>query len=469
MNCKNDNEELISSSVPHAIQENGTFLIDLDKLPNRKDVFADDNGVWTMKGSWSKPYSIEKDADGQVLSENKSQEYADIVCRRPYVCKSCPDYHKTIISIEYGQDIDKWYPIVLVHYYFEGEPKQFTVAPHGNRKAQSTQPYVRTKESTKEKLAKNVADVKFNTKRALFHTFKDVGGVSGASSTSSLPRNYTQAKSIKQKLGLTPGSSKKSNDPLLAVLELQKSTFPGFIREVVCNDLPTIMLYTDNQLDNIVKFCCHKKTGLISELGLDVSFQLGPFYVLVTTYKNTLLNVKGGSHSPSCMGPVMICMTKEEGTYLSFIHCLLREVPGLSQYLHATGTDSELALRNATAAGMQNAFALLRYLQASRLNWRNWGFLNLWTAKFAVTFMPKVVVCSGQIRRAIQWASGDPVGNMGCTWEWRKKRSPTICQLFSEIQARRHERTDGKVYHARSGTWRPALSPEHSRGCQLYD
>lgn len=367
MNCKNDNEELISSSVPHAIQENGTFLIDLDKLPNRKDVFADDNGVCTMKGSRSKSYSIEKDADGQVLSLNKSQEKADIIVRRrPYVCKSCPDYHKTIISIEYGKDIDKWYPIVLVHYYFEGEPKQFTVAPHGNRKAHSTQPYVRTKESTKEKLAKNVADVKFNTKRALFQTVKDVGGVSGAASTSSLPRNYTQAKHIKQKLGLTPGSSEKSNDPLLAVLELQKSTFPGFIREVVCNDLPTIMLYTDNQLDNIVKFCCHKKTGLVSELGLDVTFQLGPFYVLVTTYKNTLLNVKGGSHSPSCMGPVMICMTKEEGTYLSFIHCLLREVPGLSQYLHATGTDSELALRNATAAGMQNASALLCYLHSQR-------------------------------------------------------------------------------------------------------
>lgn len=51
MKIKNDNEELISSSVPHNIQENGTFLIDLDKLPNRKDVFADDNGVWTMKGS----------------------------------------------------------------------------------------------------------------------------------------------------------------------------------------------------------------------------------------------------------------------------------------------------------------------------------------------------------------------------------------------------------------------------------
>ena len=51
MNCKNDNEELISSSVPHAIHENGTFLIDLYKLANQRDVFADDNRVWTMKRS----------------------------------------------------------------------------------------------------------------------------------------------------------------------------------------------------------------------------------------------------------------------------------------------------------------------------------------------------------------------------------------------------------------------------------
>ena len=210
MNCKNDNEELISSSVPHAIHENGTFLIDLDKLANQREVFADDNRVWTMKRSRNKSNSVEKDADGQAVSLNKSQENADIiVSRRPYVSKSCPQYHKTIIAIEYGQDIDKWYRILFLHYYFDGEPHQFTVAPHGNRKAKSTHSYIRTKESTKENFAKNVADVKLNTERALFQTVKDVGGVSGAASTSSLPRNYTQAKTIKQKLGLTPGHQRK--------------------------------------------------------------------------------------------------------------------------------------------------------------------------------------------------------------------------------------------------------------------
>lgn len=74
----------------------------------------------------------------------------------------------------------------------------------------------------------------------------------------------------------------------MAVLELKKSALSGFIREVVCNNLPTVMLYTDRLIDNVVKFCCQSKAGLVSELAMDVTFQLGLFYVLLTTCKNTL-------------------------------------------------------------------------------------------------------------------------------------------------------------------------------------
>lgn len=63
---------------------------------------------------------------------------------------------------------------------------------------------------------------------------------------------------------------------------------------------------------------------------------------------------------------MMICMTKEECTYLSFVHRLLREVPGLSHYLHATGTDDETALRNSLAAGFQGAHPLLCYIHSQR-------------------------------------------------------------------------------------------------------
>lgn len=154
-------------------------------------------------------------------------------------------------------------------------------------------------------------------------------------------------------------SDRVSKDPLASVLELQKTTFPGFIREVECNDLPTVVLFTDRQLSNIVKFCCPDRVSQVSELGVDVTFQLGPFHVLVTSFKNTTLRVKRANNHPSYLGPVMICMTKEEYTYLSFIPCLNREISGLNEFLLATGTDDERALTNALAADFKNAASLL--------------------------------------------------------------------------------------------------------------
>ena len=99
---------------------------------------------------------------------------------------------------------------------------------------------------------------------------------------------------------------------------------------------------------------------------MDLTFQLGPFYVLVTSYKNTVLKVKGTNRHPCCIGPVMICLTREETTDLSFIQCLIREIPGLSEHLHATGTDGERALINALAAGFQRAAPLLCYIHSER-------------------------------------------------------------------------------------------------------
>ncbi|CAH3126511.1 unnamed protein product [Porites lobata] len=245
-------------------------------------------------------------------------------------------------------------------------PKYYTIdrdengRVHGNRTS-SNMPYLRTKTSTKRSIAEKAQQ--YGPKRALFQVRKEAGGVCGVDSTGTLPRNENQVKYIKKKQQ-EPGPANK--DPLASVMELQKTTFRGFIREIVCNDLPTVMLFTDRQLNNIVKFCCHKRSNQVSELGVDLTFQLGPFYLLVTSYRNTVLQVKGTNRHPSCIGPVMICMTKEESTYLSFIHCLNREIPGLSQHLHATGTDDECALKNALAAGFQHAAPLLCYIHSER-------------------------------------------------------------------------------------------------------
>ena len=203
-----------------------------------------------MKGNREKLYSVTKNSDGQVSSLCKVSSEADTsVRRRPYTCKSCPHFHKTTVTIEYRKSIEKWFPLVLVHYYWEGKPRKFKVASQGNHKpGSSLPPYVKTKGSTKQGLVQNLSENKSNPKRALSKTIKNSGRVCGAETASSLPRNV---KNIKHQLGLTSFPASKGNsDPLMAVLDLQKGSYSGFDREVTCNDLPTVMLFTDQQIDH---------------------------------------------------------------------------------------------------------------------------------------------------------------------------------------------------------------------------
>lgn len=51
MNMREDSPNLVSTAVPMGVQQNASFIVDLDALPNRKDLFSDDNGSWKMTGA----------------------------------------------------------------------------------------------------------------------------------------------------------------------------------------------------------------------------------------------------------------------------------------------------------------------------------------------------------------------------------------------------------------------------------
>ena len=78
MNCKRDSEHLISSKVTFGMQENSTFVIDIDKLPNREDVFCYDNGSWRSNVSPVKFYIHMNENDKVVcLTRCKKEDEAD--------------------------------------------------------------------------------------------------------------------------------------------------------------------------------------------------------------------------------------------------------------------------------------------------------------------------------------------------------------------------------------------------------
>ena len=70
--CPNDHIQLVSTSIPNSIQENESFIINLEKLSNWKGVSTDDNGAWTLKGSRCRSYSVKNDGDGRVVALNKT-------------------------------------------------------------------------------------------------------------------------------------------------------------------------------------------------------------------------------------------------------------------------------------------------------------------------------------------------------------------------------------------------------------
>lgn len=70
MNAKEDRPDLVSTAIPMGVQESASFIVDLDSLPNCKDLFSDDNGSWKMTGVWLKFFRVQKEG-GQVVSIKK--------------------------------------------------------------------------------------------------------------------------------------------------------------------------------------------------------------------------------------------------------------------------------------------------------------------------------------------------------------------------------------------------------------
>ena len=91
-----------------------------------------------------------------------------------------------------------------------------------------------------------------------------------------LPRGERQASYIKNT------SNEKVLDSILDITQKMKmESERGAEKFVRCysldDDSPKVVLFTDDQGDDLVNFCCHEVLGHKSLLYVDVTFQLGPF------------------------------------------------------------------------------------------------------------------------------------------------------------------------------------------------
>ena len=57
----------VCQKQPLSVNRNATFIVDLSHLPSKKDVFADDMGVWKHTGSPSQYFEVRKNRFGGLM------------------------------------------------------------------------------------------------------------------------------------------------------------------------------------------------------------------------------------------------------------------------------------------------------------------------------------------------------------------------------------------------------------------
>ena len=96
------------------------------------------------------------------------------------------------------------------------------------------------------------------------------------------------------------------------LLEQHYRSLKNFVQNVSFDDAISCILVTDRQLADVEQFCTSQASAKCSAFGIDPTFNLGDFYVTVTTYENLMaIGRKTGKH------PVFISASKH--TYETYV------------------------------------------------------------------------------------------------------------------------------------------------------
>ncbi len=257
-------------------------------------------------------------------------------------------------------------------------PITLSLRPHGNCKRSKA--YRRTRESTKDQLKNELENNK--PKDAVDNVFRSKGGVLEVQSAGELPRGRTQAYNIKralqhQKLSKAVNiPTSLTRDMLFVVMQQCKNAekTETFVQDVACAPEPMSVLCSEQQLNDVTRFCCDSFN--FSIFGVDPTFNLGDFSVTPTTYRHLLLEHSKTGQSPILLGPLLVHYQKLFRSYnyfFSTLSGLKKEVIGIK----AIGTDGEKNLVDAALHNFPHAVHLrcFRHLQQNvELHLRNEQF-----------------------------------------------------------------------------------------------
>ena len=229
--------------------------------------------------------------------------------------------------------------MAFIQYSFARKEHEIDIQPHGNAKKKGA--FQRTKPSTLKLIKASVAENKRPLK-ILKEVESSQGGVMEAKLSCDLPRDRRQVYNFISAHAAKPQSSYATeiprSDTLAHVMRVCKETSgdEAFIRSVQAAPEPMCVLTTNQQLNDVQRFCTGSPSSILS---VDPTFNLGPFYVTPTTYQNLLVETERGQH-PIVLGPILIHQTKTFQPFHYFASTLISLNTALTK-LKAFGTDGE--------------------------------------------------------------------------------------------------------------------------------
>ena len=320
----------MNSSVPLGCDDNLSFLVDTSHFKVKTDLTCDETGKY-KKPSIAK-CEIAVDVEKNVF--NQKAAYGDdcrklTLVRRYFPHKDTDGFHRTIYELH---DADmQVHPIVLIRYEWRKERRPLQMTPHGNAKFSKT-PYIRAKKELVDGLKSTGTT---SAQETVNEYLEKQGGAENITEFSSVPRNrmmiYNHGKAT---------TSKTSDFQKLMEMSVTEDFVQGFEIYKCPNKgpLPRCVLYTQQQIQDLKKYCCDGG----SVLNFDCTFDCGTMYVTVGCYRHMMYENKKNGKNLLMPGPILLHSKRDKDNY-SYLGQQISNALG-NKGVKFIGTDGEKAL-----------------------------------------------------------------------------------------------------------------------------
>lgn len=216
------------------------------------------------------------------------------------------------------------------------------LAVHGGSKQESRK-YIRTKPTVMDKIKK---EAEHRMPNQLWQELNDSGCVGGLRSKRQLSNARYQ---VKRQWHQTEGKNSNFTDHVQNIESMAKTH--EFVQCVKFgkNKVPTVILYTEDQLQDVRRFCCPSPITHSTILGFDKTFNLGDVHVTVGTFKHLAVIRRRTQDHPIFVGPIYLHGNSDYSSYLSFFSHLSAQLRGTPSQ-PTFGSDDETSLKSAIRA-----------------------------------------------------------------------------------------------------------------------